>query len=181
MPEKTDIKQIVLILISAVVFMSVFFILTKKIYVKKDTAFYTTTFFYKKSKIDSVTYNCEYSHIKSEIKLDTISFDTLKSIVISPTVKLDTSDTELFLILSIDYNNKNVFWKSYRLQSQVFELNKWKKIKQIQNFDNFYFDKNYVVKTYFWNKTKSNFQIKNIELKLYSEPQENYNLIFNKN
>ena len=179
--KKTDIKQIVLILVSAIVFMSVFFMLVKQIYVEKDTAFYTTIFSLDDNIIDSITPNIEYSRIKSEFKLDTITFDTLKSIVISPTVKLDTSDTELFLILSVDYNNKNVFWKSYRIQNQVLKLNEFQKLEQIQNFDDFYFDKDYVVKTYFWNNTKSNFQIKDIELKLYSVPQKNENLIFDKN
>lgn len=179
--KKTDIKQVVLILVSALVFISVFFILTNRIYVEKNTAFYTAIFSLEENEIDSITSNIEYSRIKSELKLDTITFDTLKSIIIFPTVKLDTSDTELLLILSIEYNNKSVFWKSYEIQSQVFNLNKWQKLEQVQNFTDFYFDKDYVIKTYFWNKSKSHFQVKDIEIKLYSTEQKNENLIFEKN
>ena len=179
--KKIDIKQISIIIILAIVFMSIFFILTKKIYVKKDTAFYTTTFSLKNNKIDTIKQSTIYSSIKSIIKFDTLSFDTLKSIKILPLIKIDTTDTELFLIISIEYNNKSVFWKSYIIQSQIKKLNKWQQIEQIQNFNNFYFDKDYIMKIYFWNKSKSKFFIKNIGLKLYSKPQRSENLIFYKN
>ena len=155
--------------------------LSTKLYQKEETAFNTSIFSLKDSLIDSINTNSEYSKITGLIKLDTISNKEIKSIKVLPTIKIDSSDTEILLVITINYKGKSVFWKSYKIQSQIKKLGEWETISQIQNFEDFYFNNEYIIKTYLWNNTKSKYFLKNISIKLYDEPQTDESLIFVKN
>jgi len=174
MHEKIDIKQIALILVSAVVFLIMLLSISKQIYTKKDSAFYTSSFFLKDSLVETIKDTTTYSKISAFISLDTVHYKKIRAIEILPIIKIDTSDTQINIVLSIDYNNKSVFWKTYQLQRQLHSVDKWQTLKITENFNKFIFNDKYIIKAYIWNLSKSKFYLKEMIIKFYEEPQEKW-------
>ena len=178
MLKKTDIKQIALILVSAIVFMSVFLFLHHTLYYSQETAIFKNTFSLKNNLPDYLNSEKEFSKISSKIKFDTIPFQKIKSVKILPTIKTENADIEILLVISIEYEGKSVLWKSFKLQKQLQALNKWQVLEQVYNFNDFNFNKNYTFKAYIWNKSKSEFTLKNISVEFYDKKIESKNLVF---
>lgn len=179
MNKKTDIKKIAVLLISAIVFMSVFFITNKQLYKPKESLVYSHNFALGNNLIDSINTNVVYSNIQASFKLDTVVFDSISSIKVLPTIKIRSANTELFLILTVEQNDSTIFWKSYKIQKQLKELNTWQLLEITENFRDIIFTEDFYIKTYFWNLSKSEFEIKDITIKLYNKHQEIKPTLFN--
>jgi len=172
--KEADIKQIALILVSAIIFLILLLSISKRLYVQNDSSFYTSGFFLKDSVVETIENNTKYSKINAIISLDTISYKQIKAIEVLPIIKTDTFDTQINVVLSIDYNNKSVFWKTYQLQRQIHSVGKWETLKITENFNEFLFNDKYTIKAYIWNLSESKFYLKEIIVKLYAEPQEKW-------
>ncbi len=181
MLKEVNSKFIITLTASAIVFMILFFIASNKIYTKNEDLVFSKTFTLKNNLVDTINANNEYSSINSFIKLDSIYTDKLESVKILSTVKTETKNIELLLVISVEHNNKSIFWKSYKLQNQIIDTGKWQEIEQIVDLNNKTFEEQYILKTYFWNKSKSSFLIKDISIESYNELQYISDIILNKN
>ncbi len=78
-------------------------------------------------------------------------------------LKLDSNKSKIKLVVSIEKENKNLFWQSYDLSKNIFVSNKWRKFKLKAKIPY----KQGTLKIYLWNPEKEKFYIETLNLQVY--------------
>ncbi|MDD5569911.1 MAG: hypothetical protein PHD97_02025 [Bacteroidales bacterium] len=112
------------------------------------------------SKVDSLN---EYSYGFQKL-MSEISPSTIKKVKVSCWVKLENLTKITSLVVSLDSNNKSIFWMGHDINKFVNEPNKWFKVEVVNEFPK-YKPEATTVGIYVWNNNKNVAFIDDIEIK----------------
>ncbi|MFA6923215.1 MAG: hypothetical protein WC223_03085 [Bacteroidales bacterium] len=116
------------------------------------------------SKIDSLNpYSYGFQKLMSEI-----SPNPIKKVKVSCWIKLENLTQKIGLVVSLDANNKNIFWIGHEINPLIKETNKWFKVEFEDKFPEFKPNETNVG-IYVWNNNKNIAFVDDIEIKFLEE------------
>ena len=177
--NKVEIKNNLILIATAVVFLLFSYLLYNLFYTSEETPIYSNTFRLENEEHESINSNIEFSKLKAELFFDTLINNEINFIRVKPEIKINNPNTEIQIVISIEYKGKNVYWKSYKLQNQIKAIDTWQELEFVQDIHDFKLIKEHKLKIYFWNSSKSSFLVKNILVEMFENEPDRTNIIFN--